>query len=331
MKHNKCVRGGLVLAGLLLTTGAWAQTPGGGAPGGGVGASGGFGPGAGGQNPAPGGRRGGYGARPMIGTVASVDAVAGTITLSAPAGGDAQTLKVGPDASVVTQASATVGSLRVGDQVRVTGVPSVMTVSQIVAGDLPAGFASGGRGGGRPGGGNGFGGGGAAGYGATRLAPQGGAGRGGQAGQTTLSATVLSINPLTLAVGSDMTIVLKLAPDARVSRVSTSSLSSIKAGDQILALGQAGDDGTFTASAVGVNMTLGGGIGGGALDAAGMAAASRAGTAADSRAIRSARAALAGGVSAAGRAAVRTALRPRTARVSLRLLRPRSRRPLSAI
>jgi len=263
MKHNKYVRGGLTLAGLLLTTSVWAQAPGGGAPGGGVGAPGGFSPVYGGPNPAPGGRRGGYGVRPMIGTVASVDAVAGTITLSAPAGGDAQTLKVGPDASVVTQASATVGSLRVGDQVRVTGVPSVMTVSQIVAGDLPAGFAPGGRGGGRPGGGNGFGGGGGNGAGGGPGGQPGGPNRGGQAGQTTLSATVLSINPLTLSLGTDMSIVLKLAPDAKVSRISTSSLSSIKAGDQILALGQAGDDGTFTASAVGVNMTLGGGFGGG--------------------------------------------------------------------
>ncbi len=263
MKHNTCVRGGLTLAGLLLATSLWAQAPGGGAPGDGVGAPGGSAPGPGGANRAPGGRRGGFGGRAMMGTVASVDAAGGTITLSTPPGADAQTIKLGPGASVVTQTSATVSSLRVGDQVRVTGVPSVLTASQIVAGDLPAGFAGPGRGGGRPGVGPGFGGGGGNGFGGAPGGQPGGPGRGGQPGQTTISATVLSINPLTLSLGTGLSVTLKLAPDAKVSRIGTESLSSVKAGDQLLAFGQPGDDGTFTASALGVNMTRGGGFGGG--------------------------------------------------------------------
>ncbi|MBV9850994.1 MAG: hypothetical protein JO250_15090, partial [Armatimonadetes bacterium] len=59
---------------------------------------------------------------------------------------------------------------------------------------------------------------------------------------------------------------VKMADGAKVVRWASVALSGIKSGDRVVASGQTGDDGTLTASVVGVNMPQGGpggGFGGG--------------------------------------------------------------------
>lgn len=190
-----------------------------GGPGGNPGGRGGFGN--------RGGGRGGFAGRFSMGTVSAVDTAAGTLTLTPNNGGEAQTVKLGPAATVMTQETIPVSRLRVGENVRVTGVPVTITASQIVAGDLPTGLPGGGRRVGanaQPGGAG---------------AQPGGLRRTGAAsGTTTMSASVLSLNPLTLSVGDNVAVALKLAPDAKVSRISSTTLGQVKVGDQIVATGQ---------------------------------------------------------------------------------------------
>ncbi len=262
MKRTTFVRSALAVSGILLSAPTWAQFPGNaqapGAPGGG---GGGF---RGGQR---GGGRGGFGGNFSFGTVSAVDASANTITLTPRGGGSDQIIQVSPSASLVTETPTTVGDLRVGEQVRVSGIPTTITASQIVVGTMPG--AQGGPGGNAPGGrlarpgglgapGGGFG---------------GGAGRPGAGGTMTITASVLSINPLTLIAADNTAITLKMASTTKISRVSALALGSVKVGDQVIATGQTGADGVFTASMVADNMDMasmmgrggygGGGFGGG--------------------------------------------------------------------
>lgn len=279
MKRNAIVRSALVLSGILLSAPLWAQAPdnapppsGQGGPGGGFGRGGG------------GGGRGGFGGRFAFGVVSAVDTSAHTITLTPRSGGSDQVIQMGAGASVVTQTPTTVGSLRVGEQVRVSGIPTTITASQIVAGSLPNGL--GGPGGGGPGGGFGGQGGGPGGqFGGPgsgpggqnggfrngRGGPGGGPGFGGGAGTSTMTitASVLSLNPLTLMAPDNTSITLKMASDAKISRLSTMKLGGVKVGDQILATGQTGDDGVFTAATVADNLDMGGMMGRGGMGGGG--------------------------------------------------------------
>jgi hypothetical protein len=72
---------------------------------------------------------------------------------------------------------------------------------------------------------------------------------------------VTSTNPLTISLGSDVSIVLKLAPNAKVTKIESANLQNLKVGDRIMAAGQPGNDWTFTATGIGVNLDMGGGFG----------------------------------------------------------------------
>ncbi|MDQ2799378.1 MAG: hypothetical protein M3Y13_07020, partial [Armatimonadota bacterium] len=121
------------LAGLALTSTAFAQAPGGGGFGGG-------------------GGRGGGRAPFALGPISAIDAAAGTITITPQFGGQGpQILKIGPDTQLVTQSDATVADLKVGDQVQITGMPTGITATQIMTGQGPAFMQRGGRGGGNGG------------------------------------------------------------------------------------------------------------------------------------------------------------------------------------
>lgn len=267
MKRTTFVRSALVLSGLLLSAPTWAQAPDNAPPppmpgGGGGGFRGGPG----------GGGRGGFAGRFAFGTVTAVDTSANTITLTPRGGGSDQIIQVPAGTSVISQAPTTVSSLKVGEQVRVSGIPTTITASQIVAGSLPAGIGGpggGGRGGQFGGPGGGFGG---------QRGAQGGPGGanggrpgagGGPGGSTmTITASVLSLNPLTLIAPDNTRITLKMASDAKISRLSTIAIGGVKVGDQVIATGQTGDDGVFTASTVADNLDMGsmtgrGGMGGG--------------------------------------------------------------------
>lgn len=259
MKHIPFVRSALVLSGLLLTAPLWAQAPDDAPP-----------PPM--QGRPSGGGRGGFTGRFAFGTVSAVDASAGTITITPRGGGSDQVIQVPSTVSMVTQTPTTVRDLKVGEQVRVSGIPTTITASQIVVGSLPTGIGGpggGGRGGqlGNPGGGPGgqfggqgggpggrFGGpGGGAGFGGGR----GGAANGPGGSTMTITASVLSLNPLTLIAPDNTSITLKMASDAKISRLSTLTMSGVKVGDQVIATGQTGDNGVFTASTVADNLDMG--------------------------------------------------------------------------
>jgi len=180
------------------------------------------------------------------GTITGGDQSAGAILIQSQFGGGNQTIRVNNSTKVVKQVSISATDLKVGDQVQVQGVPTAITASSITAGEMPN-FMPGG--GGRPG----FGPGGPGGGPGVGGAPGGGA-------QAFASATgkVTSINPLTISMGSDISLVLKLAANAKVTKIATISLNNLKEGDRIMASGQTGNDGTFTASSIGVNLEMGG-------------------------------------------------------------------------
>ena len=219
--------GTVVLAGLTLGTTALAQVPGGGGQGGNAG-------------------------RYAAGAVTAIDTTAGTITVTVRRTGASETLKVAAGTPIATQATVAIADLKVGDQIQVSGVPTNISASQIVAGDVPTGFPPVGGGPGGPGAGPGGGG-----QGGGQNGGQGG-GAPGQPAYATATGKVTATSPMTIALSSGVTLTLTPTADARISRITTQTLANIKVGDQVSALGQTEADGTFTASAVGVNWTLGG-------------------------------------------------------------------------
>ncbi len=242
---------------LVMTNAALAQNPAATAPGG-----------AGGATRVAGqGRNGGQGrggGRNAMGTITGGDMKAGTMVISSQFGGGSQTIKVNPDTKFTTQQIVTVGSLRAGDQVQVQGVPAVITASSITAGELPDFLQNNRNRGGR----------GAAPGGATPATP--GAAAADPAvidpnnpPQPTASATatgkVVSTNPLTIVINTNVTIILKLASGVKITKLTSVPFSSLKVGDKLIAAGTTDPDGTFTATGVGVNLDMGGrgmGVGG---------------------------------------------------------------------
>lgn len=203
-----------------------------------------------------GGQGGGFRGRMpfLMGNVTAVNAQAGTLTVQPQfGGGDPQTVQISTQTQMMTQEAAAVADLKVGDTIQVQGVPTALTASTITIGQMPNMF------GGRPGGAGGPGGGGGAQGGAARAGRAGGPG---QAANASASGKITSLSPLTIALADSATLTLKLASDAKLTRLKTVALSGVKVGDQVVASGQAGQDGTFAANMVGVNMQMGGMMGG---------------------------------------------------------------------
>lgn len=209
----------------ILQPAAKAQGPGGGGPGG-----------------------GGFNRRPpfALGTVTAVDTAADTITITPQfGGGSSQTIKTENTTQIVSQSVAAVSDLKVGDQVEVQGVPTGMTASSLTIGQSP--FMPG-----RPGGSGG---------------PGGRPGGPGAPPPSFAVATgkVTSTSPLTVAVSDTVSLTLKMAANAKVTKFTPVTLGGIKVGDRVLSMGQTGDDGTFTATTVALNVDMGslmGGMGG---------------------------------------------------------------------
>ncbi len=247
-----------------LVSSVFAQDPNGGQAGQQQGGGqGGFG---GGQGGFGGGRRGGQGGpggMPFaMGTVTGGDAQNGTITINSQFGGGSQTIKVSQNTEFDTQETIAVKDLKVGDSVVVVGIPATITANTITAGDPPSFMPGAGRRGGQggpgaPGAPGGFNGG----------QPNGQNNPNGQnpaqpapiMANANATGKVSSTSPLTIRVSDSVEVVLKLAKDAKITKYKKVAFSSLKVGDVIFAQGQAGADGTFNATGVGVNMQMGGG------------------------------------------------------------------------
>jgi len=226
-----------------------------------------------GQPPAtpgqPGGRqgRGGFGnfqARMPFATgqVTGGDPATGTIIISSPFGGS-QTIHVTGDTKMVAMVQIDASKLKVGDTVQVQGVPNQITANTITAGELPDFLTAGLRGRGGPGG---------AGGNAPGAPPAAGGAAGGanaQPGrpqqQAFASATgkITSTEPLTIEISSEVSIVLKLGPNAKVSKLMPATINNVKLGDNVFAAGTASQDGTFAATGLGINVNAMGGMMGG--------------------------------------------------------------------
>lgn len=203
----------------------------------------------GGPSPAPQGQGGGRG-KPdgqslfVIGTLTSVDANGGTLTVQSREGSGTQTISVTANTQIVSQVVVAVSDLQVNDQVRVRGVPTAITASSITAGQMPDFL----QGSGPRGGGKGH-------HSDSQDANE---------PQAFASATgqVASVNPLTIAVGTDVSIVLHLAADASVTKIQPIKIADLKEGDHIIAAGQTGSDGEFVATGIAVNMGMSSDTGG---------------------------------------------------------------------
>lgn len=246
-----------LVATVVIGSVVFAQQPGqrrqGGFPPGGQGGPGGFpGGGPGGQFQGRGFPGQGGGMPFLSGTIAGGDLDAGVINIQGPFGGNAQTVKVTSSTKVTSQKTVSVSDLAVGDQIQVQGIPASINASAITAGTPPD--FMGGRGG--FGGGPGFGG-------------PGGGGQGGGLGQNraqsqafaNANGKITSTSPLTISIGGDVSVTVKPASSAKVTKYVNAPLSSLKVGDRVMISGQPGADGSFTATNIGVNMEMGGGRG----------------------------------------------------------------------
>jgi len=211
------------------------------------------------------GRRGfGQGGARMpfaTGQVTGGDPATGTIVIGSPFGGS-QTIKVSPDTKMVALIQVQASSLKVGDHIQVQGMPTKMTANTITAGEMPDFLTAGIRGRGGP---NGA----AAGPGGNlpgAPAPATGAAANAQGGPqqppafASASGKVTSTEPLTIQLSDEISLVLTLGPNAKVMKLMPATINNIKMGDTIFAAGQAGDDGTFTATGVGINLQNMGGL-----------------------------------------------------------------------
>ena len=259
------------------------------------------GQGRGGQQGGPGGQQGGPGRgglqepggrAPLVrGAITGKDNANQTITISLP-GRDDQVIQVTNSTRFVTQMTIAIGDLKVDDHIQVQGMPTGISADLITAGEIPDFLRGGGPGGGGPGGPGGGRQGGPGGgpdnqdsesdvsayprRGPSFQAPrdgQGGAPQNGRQGggpggnrppQSFAMATgkVVSTSPLVVSLNSELSIIVKMALNAKVTKMVQTSFADLKKGDKIVVAGQPGNDGLFIARGIGVNVTIGGGPGG---------------------------------------------------------------------
>ena len=197
---------------------------------------------------APGGGGRGFGGNAVSGTVTGVDATMGVIAVQGQNG--EQTWVAVTAATQVTKSMPAMASdLQVAQTITVMGQPTALLASEVRIGDAGGGFGrSGARGGtgGQGAGADGGTAGAAAGGPGTGAAPQG-PGRGGFMGGSTVSGQVTSLNPLTVLTQEGTAVVVTLAPTTIGTKTETCTLADISVGAQVMASGQAGQDGYYYA------------------------------------------------------------------------------------
>jgi len=95
--------------------------------------------------------------------------------------------------------------------------------------------------------------------GADEDGPDGGGRQGRRPGPPTMasaSGKITSLNPLTIEIGKDVSVVIKAGASAKVRKIVTEQISDIKVGDRIMASGDPGDDGVLDADHVAVNVHM---------------------------------------------------------------------------
>jgi hypothetical protein len=198
-----------------------------------------------------GGRRGGFGGNAVFGVVGSVDYNTGVIGVQGQ-NGQQTWIAVTPQTQLTRTQEASAQELQVGDTVIVMGQPTAITASQVQIGEQammgpfgafgagPAGAPGGAQGGGPGGPGRRFG--------------QGGA---------MVSGQITALEPLTLTTPEGTAVQVTLAQDVRVSRTVPATIQNVVIGDQLVAFGQAAQDGYYYAQSVRIGNVGGFGMFGG--------------------------------------------------------------------
>lgn len=203
---------------------------------------GGFGQGPGGpgfQGP-PGGMGGFMQRMPFVmGTVVEIDKNTNTLYVEGFFGNEQQ-VKVTSATKIVTQTTAKAADLKPGDRIQVQGVPTGIAANSVSIGEMPEGLNFRGPGGQRGQGAQGGG--------------QRGGGMFGMGSFATATGTVKAVNPLTVAVSDTVTVTVRLASDARLTKIVPTTFANIKEDDRVMVAGSAGQDGVFNATAIAVNV-----------------------------------------------------------------------------
>ena len=177
----------------------------------------------------------------VMGSIKGIDVANRLITVATPFGGDDLTARIAGGAAIVKQAGGKASDLKVGETVQVQGIPTAISATNLTIGQPPA-FMRGGFGGPSPGGG-----------------PEGNAGRRTPPQAFAMaSGKVSSTSPLTVTIGDQAVVTLKLSANASITRFVQIGLADLKVGDRILLSGQMGEDGAFAATGAAVNLGMGG-------------------------------------------------------------------------
>lgn len=190
-------------------------------------------PGQAGPPPFQGGPQG----RPpfVMGTVVEISKEDSMLLVEAPFAGE-RVIKVTASTKLMTQTSAKVSDLKVGDHVQVQGVPTGIAASSVSIGQPPEFLRMGAPGGGQR---------------------QGGAQAANMAFGTA-TGTVKALSPLTIMVNKDTTVTVKMAADAKLTKIAPITFAGIKSDDRVMAAGETDSEGIFVATGLAVNLGMGG-------------------------------------------------------------------------
>ena len=150
---------------------------------------------------------------------------------------NAQTIQVTDSTQIVTQLVVPASNIKVNDFVQVQGIPTGITASSLVDGQRPAFFAlidSAQRGGGSAG--------------------SNSAASDTRQGFAQAKGLVTSVNPLTIALSASVTMTVKIAPNAGITKITPLTINNLKSGDHVIAVGQINNAGVFVATGIAVNM-----------------------------------------------------------------------------
>jgi hypothetical protein len=183
----------------------------------------------------------------VFGKVKSVDTSAKTIKLNIGRSGRLCIVHVDDGASIRAEKTVSASDLKVGDRIEVRGIPTGISASSIIDGDVREALPP------PPGGGPDDM------QGPDEGGPGGGSGPSRHHGPPNMASAggkVTSVDPLTIEVGNDVSVVVKVGANAKVRKIVSEQLSDIKPGDRVMASGDRGDDGLLDADKVAVNIQM---------------------------------------------------------------------------
>lgn len=194
------------------------------------------------------------------GTITGGDATKRTITIKSQTGGD-QTIQLSTTSKIYVQTTITVADIKVGDHLKVAGVPTAITADNLTAGTIPDFLQP--QTGNRIRGGAGLPGAPGAAPGAQDpnappVDPSEVPSVADKAAKVDATATatgkVVALEPLTISLSSEVSVVLKLAKTAKVTRISELPYSNLKVGDKLVATGSTNAAGLFDATNIAINI-----------------------------------------------------------------------------